>query len=190
MTSINNAGIQSRDAQVIAGIQKYLTSVTTLSLAGTSFTATTLVKLIQSQIDQINAVAAAKAKWNDAVETNRALAAQITPVLRGLRAYVLNTYGSGSSTLTDFGFSAPKTADKTPTVKVEAAAKAKATRTARHTMGKNQKKAVTGDVTSVTVTPVTSGSPPVAPGGTAPAGSTPAAPTPGGAVTGGTVHST
>jgi hypothetical protein len=192
MANVNKSAIQSRDAQLIAGIQKYLMNVASLSLAGSAITPANLVKLIQGQIDQINAVAATKAKWTDAVEANRALGAQVAPIVRGLRAYVLNTYGSGTTTLADFGFSPPKTAEKTPKVKVAAAVKAKATRTARHTMGKVQKKEVTGGVTGVTVTATTAGSTPVAP---APATTTPAAPTTppapaaGGAVPGGTVHS-
>jgi hypothetical protein len=46
--------------------------------------------------------------------------------------------------LADFGFTAPKKRTLTPGQKAVAAAKAKATRTAPHTMGKVQKKSVKG----------------------------------------------
>jgi hypothetical protein len=46
-----------------------------------------------------------------------------------------------------------------PEKKVAAAAKAKATREARHTMGKNQKQGVKEDVIGIVVSPVTSPNP-------------------------------
>jgi hypothetical protein len=61
--------------------------------------------------------------------------------------------------LADFGFAPPKAATRTPEEKAAAAAKAKATREARHTLGKSQKKTVKGNVTGIVVTPVTSAPP-------------------------------
>ena len=70
-------------------------------------------------------------------------------------AWVAVTYRSTPSTLADFGV-APRKARTPLTSSKQAVAVAKrvSTRAARNTMGNVQKKAVKGDVTSVTLTPV------------------------------------
>jgi hypothetical protein len=63
------------------------------------------VKLVQSCIDSGNAIAPAKVKWTAAVQAYRVLNKQVAPILRALRAYLINTYGPTSTVLADFGFS-------------------------------------------------------------------------------------
>ena len=134
---------------------------------GQAITPADLVKLVQSCIDAANAIAPAKVKWQAAVQAANALNKQVTPLLRGLRTYVINTYGPTSTVLADFGFSPTKTVVKTPEVKVEAAKKSAATRKARNTLGKKQKKSITG----ATASPAAPATPP-----TASAPATPTAP--------------
>jgi hypothetical protein len=96
-------------------------------------------------------------------------------VARGLKQYVMNTYGAASPVLADFGFNVPKRAALTVEQQTQAIAKRKATRKARNTLGKKQKAGIKGNVTGVNVTPITEpAAPAVAP---APA-VTPASPTP------------
>jgi len=170
MSNGNRSEQQAQDAKVILGIQKDLLSVPTLSLAGQATTPADLEKLVQSCIDAANAIAPAKVKWLAAVQAYRALNKQVTPILRGLRAYVINTYGPTSTVLADFGFSPTKTVVKTPEVKAIAAKKSVATRKARNTLGKKQKKSITG----ATVSPAAPATPPTAPAPAAP--SAPATP--------------
>jgi hypothetical protein len=62
--------------------------------------------------------------------------------------------GSNNADQEKFGKQPPKArAPRTAEQKAEAAAKAKATRAARHTMGKNQKKAIKGQVPPPAATP-------------------------------------
>lgn len=151
MTTINRTTNQARDAQVIAGIQKHLQTTPTLPLAGSAYAPADLVKLVQSRIDSANGVAAAKSNWHLTVVADKALTTKLSPVLRALRDYVINVFGSASPVLADFGFAPPKRTTRTPEEKAAAAAKAKATRAARHTAGKNQKKSVKGAVTATLV---------------------------------------
>jgi len=163
MATVNSNTTQAHDAQVIVGIQKHLLTVPSLPIAGSTYTPADLVKLVQSRIDSAGVVAAAGANRHATVVAHDALGTKLTPILRGLRQYVLNVFGETSPVLADFGFTAPKTATRTPEEKAAAAAKAKATRAARHTMGTKQKKSVKGTVpTTAPVTPPTA-SPPVAP---------------------------
>jgi hypothetical protein len=168
---MNRSTVQAHDGQVIVGIKKDLQNVSSLPLAGSTYTLAALEQLIQSRIDAANKVAQAKANWSDATATYKALNTQLTPVIRGLRQYVINAFGQDSPLLADFGFTPPKKATLTSEQLVVRAAKADATRKARGTMGKKQKKAVKGTVTATVASPSTPASPPVAP---SPVASTPA----------------
>ena len=90
-------------------------------------------------------------------------------------AYLKAAYGSSPDVLADFGISRKARTPLTVDAKAAAAAKRAATRAARHTMGTTQKKAVKGDVTGVTVTPITA-PPPIVPKPTPPAPATPPTP--------------
>jgi hypothetical protein len=84
--------------------------------------------------------------------------------LRDDRSALIGQYGKqANATLNDFGMRPPKVA-QAPTVKVKAEAvdKRAATRVARHTMGKVQRKAVTGASVS-TPAPVAPAAPVAAP---------------------------
>jgi hypothetical protein len=168
MSKSNRSTTQARDAQVIAGMQKDLKTTSSLPLGGTTYTPTTLTQLVQSRIDAANAVANARAGWLDAVARYRVLSAQVSLVVNGLRQYVINAFGEESPVLADFGFTPRKKAVLTTEQKVARARKAAATRAARGTKGKVQKKAVKGSVeVTVTATPtMTVPVPPVTPAAT------------------------
>ncbi len=140
MSTVNRTHTQARDAQVIAGIQKHLQTASSLPLVGSTYTPADLVKLVQSRIDSANGSATVKASWHSSVVEDRTLNTKVTPVIRALRQHVINVFGATSPVLADFGFTPPKRATRTPEQKAASAAKAKATRAARHTMGKVQKK--------------------------------------------------
>ncbi len=178
MGTTTKAEVSGKNAQIVTGIQKYLLSLASIPLAGTTFTGPDLITLIQSQATQAAKVAAAAAAWHGEVGTEQELGQKLRPVLKGLRQYVINTYGATSPVLADFGYTAAVRKPLDPTAKVAAAAKAKATRAARHTMGSMQKQAVKGDVTGITVTTVTAGSPAAATAVSTSSSPTGAAPSP------------
>ena len=137
--------VVGRDKAIAEGIQKHLQGVSSMQLDGSAYSPADLVKLILSRATQVAAVAAAHDVWIKAVTAERELNTKLTPLLRALRQYVLNEFGSASTVPADFGFTiTPKKVLK-PDEEVARAAKAKATRAARHTMGKVQKKKVKGD---------------------------------------------
>ncbi len=168
MLNKNRPNTQAHDGQVIVGIRNNLQNVSSLPLAGTTFTMATLEQLIQSRIDAANAVANARAHWVDASATYETLNTNVTKVVRALRDYVINVYGEDSPVLADFGFTPTKRSPLTPDELVAKAQKAAATRKARGTMGKKQKAKIKGTVTTT--------APAAPPDATAPA-VTPAAPT-------------
>jgi hypothetical protein len=149
-------------ANLAAGAQKHLATVTSVTLLGTSYTPAQLEAELNSLSSLRSAVDAAQAVVKAKLQ---ALAAQ-GPALRAVAAafegYVRSAYANSPDVLADFGL-APKKARAPLTAEQQAAATAKrnATREARGTRGKKQKLLVKGNVTGVNITPVTT--PPAAP---------------------------
>jgi hypothetical protein len=144
MSNNNRPSVQARNKQFVAGIQKRLLGAPSMPIAGSSYTPADLVKLFQSQIDKADAIAPAKGKYHDTVQAYRDLTKQLAPIIVGFRTQVRNIYGATSELLADFGLSPVKTTKPKPATQVAAAVKRVATRKARSTMGKKQKKAVKG----------------------------------------------
>jgi hypothetical protein len=141
--------------QLIAGAAKHFTNMAQLTLLGGSFTPAELAAKLQSVVTLRSEVDAAKAT----TQAKLAIETANMPALRALMSatvtYVKAVYGNSPDVLADFGIQTKVRVPLTVEAKVAAAAKRAATRAARHTMGKQQRKAIKGDVTGVLVTPVT-----------------------------------
>jgi hypothetical protein len=164
----NRATIKTRDTSVMSGIDKHIT--TSITISGTPYTPADLKAVFQSQITALDTSDALRKSLADSVVNAKAIATKVTALYHLLRQALIAQYGkNANAVLNDFGMTAPKVPGaKTVEAKATAAAKRTATRTARHTMGTVQKKAVTGSVVGITVTPVVAGPPvtatqPVAP---------------------------
>jgi len=161
--SNSKAAIVARLQSMISGLQKHSPNGQ-FTLGGTAYTTASLVQLFQSVIDAMAAVTAAQASATDAVTAMEGVVAKVGPVFLSLKRNLLNTVGTATSTLADYGLEPPKArAPMTSAEKAAAAAKAKATREARGTTSVKQKLKVTGNVTGVTVTPITTPVPAPAP---------------------------
>jgi hypothetical protein len=172
--------LQQRVSSLISGTQKHYTTGT-LTVGGASYDPATLIQILQGLSNAIAASDAAKAKWNDALKSMQDENAKVGPVVQAFQSYLVTSLGNAPSTLADFGLVPRKVrAPATSAEMAAAAAKRKATRAARNTMGSEQRKKVKGNVTSVLVTPVVA-SPSVvqSPATTAPAPTpSPSGPTP------------
>ncbi len=149
----NRTTQQSRLLALIAGVQKHLLTAS-LTVDGTTFTGARLVQTLQGQVASSSAVATAKAAWQSAVKAATdpaadAFALQLTQAIRIM-------YASSVDVLADFGIAPAKARVVDPATQVAAAAKARATRAARHTMGKNQKKDIKGTVATSAPAPAIS----------------------------------
>jgi hypothetical protein len=94
--------------------------------------------------------------FKDAGVALRGIETTVGPLMRDFKRFILAAFGSATQTLADFGLQPPK-ARKPLTSEQRAVrlAKIRATRKARRTTSRKQKLAVKGDVTGVTITPVT-----------------------------------
>ncbi|HEX3771765.1 MAG TPA: hypothetical protein VHV30_12895 [Polyangiaceae bacterium] len=172
-SKINKPIRQDLLRRIARGVQMHYPSGQ-MTLAGQTFNMPTdLVNLIQGDISVIDVADKAHADWLAAVQAQRVQHQKVGPVLRALQRLVLAQFGDtqdAASTLADFGYAPPKVTVPTAATQAAAVEKRGATRAARHTMGKNQKKDVKGAVTTPAPSPTTPGASP------APAQGTPAAP--------------
>ncbi len=151
--------------QLIAGVGKHFSNVSTLTIGNGTFTPAEIEASLQALIDLRTAVEDASAATMAKIATENAQAAPLRKRMSALVAYVRASFGDDSpDVLADFGIK-PKKAKAPLTIEKMAAAAAKraATRSARHTMGSKQKKAVKGTITTIVSLPTTSAPQPVAP---------------------------
>lgn len=153
----------------MAGTAKHFPNAQ-FALGGTVYTTATLTQLLTQLVNAIVAANTAHASVKDALLALKDVKAQVDPVIREYKRYVLVAVGNAAQELADFGMLPPRQRKpRTSEQNAAAAAKAKATRAARGTASRKKKLAITGDVTGVKITPVT--------GSEAAAASTPSAPT-------------
>jgi hypothetical protein len=181
--------------EFIAGVNKHFPNGSQqLQVGGATFTVTGLTTLLQGFVDTREAVEASQAATRAKVRSEDAQLPSQRAMIHALETTIRGTFGNSADVLGDFGLAplkahAPRTAEQ----KAVAAAKAAATRKARGTMGKNQKKNVKGSITAkLVVTPVmtspvstpvdapapTTGAPGAATAGASPTGNTPTGVTP------------
>jgi hypothetical protein len=149
VTKASKASLQTRIRSIIAGTQKHAPNGS-FTFGSTTYASPALVQLLQGLADSLDEADAARSRWQDALKNANDARTKVLPVLKGYQAWVSVTYSGTPSTLADYGV-APRKAPTPLTTEQQAAAVAKreATRAARHTMGKVQKKGVKGTVTAI-----------------------------------------
>jgi len=159
--AVNFTQNASLAAQLIAGTKKHLPT-TSVTLSGVVYTPAQLETSLQTLVDLNTALEAARATARTKAAAQKAQSPPLRGQMSAFVAYVKVTFGNTPDVLADFGLT-PRKAPTPLTVeqKAEATAKRAATRAARHTMGKLQKKAVKGTITTIVTQP---------PAGAAPAG--------------------
>ena len=173
--------------QLAAGTQKHLATIAQLIVGSSTYTPAQAETQLKAFAALRNDVDAARATVKAKLADEAAQAPTMRVFILAFITYVQAAFGNSPDILADFGLAPKKVAvPLTAVQKAAAAAKRKATREARGTMGKKARLAVKGNVTGIVVTPVTgtssasaggSASATAAPAPTQPAPATPAAPT-------------
>jgi len=175
--------------QLIAGTKKHFSNTSSLAFGNATYTPTQVESLLQSLVDLRTGVDALRAATRAKVVAEEAQAPPLRSQMAAYVVFVRATFGDSPDVLGDFGLK-PKKAKASPTIqqKATAAARRAATRKARNTLGKNQKKDVKGTVTTIVASTPPAGSPsPSAPSAPTPVASAPA---PGPIAPGPTPHAT
>jgi hypothetical protein len=137
---------QLQDAKILTAINTYLQGVTDLVLDGQTVTVAQVKAAIQARIAATTDAESSKAQLRVKLDARKAADAIARPLVKGLRAYVELRFGKRSQAMTDFDFSIPKKPKTPVATKAAAALKVQATRKARGTTSKKQKKAIKGTV--------------------------------------------
>ncbi len=129
---------------LVAGLNKHQATLPSMVINGQSYTAAQAVTELDQIIAAANLVVTTRASWQAAVKADLAERTSTSTFVGSLKQAILVAFTGQVDVLADFGLSPRKVRVLTPEEKQAAAAKAKATRAARHTMGKNQKAAILG----------------------------------------------
>ncbi|HEX8796565.1 MAG TPA: hypothetical protein VF765_36695 [Polyangiaceae bacterium] len=142
--------------QLIAGTQKHLATLTQVIVDGSAYTPAQAEAQLQAFANLRNDVDTARAALKAKLVDETAKAPGLRAFLVAYIQFVMAAFGSSPDVLADFGLQPKKArAPLTTEQKAAAAAKRAATRKARGTTGKRKKLAVTGNVTGVQITPIT-----------------------------------
>jgi len=161
----NAAQQQAADQAMIDGFTKHQAVIPpSLLIAGAPVTTASVISTLQSRIAARTAVTLAEAAFHAAVKANQDEQAKTKVLVSGARTAVAVMFAGQITALADFDLKPRKApAPRTPAQKAASAAKAKATREARHTMGPVQKAQITGANPQGTAAPAPAPAPAAAP---------------------------
>ena len=160
---------------LLVGIPKYCAN-TVFFVGGQSITPAQVVTGIHSLLDAGAASSAAMASWKEAMQSEEKALAQVGQMVREVRDSVALMYSGVPTTLNAFAIQPRKPAKPlSAEARAAATAKLRATRKARGTTSKKQKAQITGNVTGVSIVPITTPASP-APTEAPPAATSPATP--------------
>jgi hypothetical protein len=170
---------EAADQAMFDGIKENAQSLTFVVVAGKQVPPADILAVLQKRLDSNRHVVTTRLVWQDAVKADRDERAQSQALVNGVRQSLQSAYADSADTLGKYGLKPRKPRVVSTDAKVAAAAKAKATRAARHTMGSKQKAQIKGTVeVPVTSLPASSqpGTPAASPAANPPVAAPPAAP--------------
>jgi hypothetical protein len=148
------------------GLATFYQPTDTFLLPTGTVTRDALIAQFQGFINVAETTKSSQQSWHEAVQAERAAELVVRPVRQAVRSVVTGRFGANAKQLAQFGFVPLKPAVRKVAVKAQAVVKMKATRLARSTKGKVQKKTVKGtepavgsDVTSLPAQPSTGTAP-------------------------------
>ena len=138
-TTQSKTGTATLATKLIAGIQKHLAKTTSIVIAGSTYTPEQVTKQLQQIVDLRSDVTTATATRKAKLATEKTSLPALRSFMEACTSYVKGAYAGSPDILEDFGLQTKERTPLTAEEKTAAAAKRKATRAARHTMGSQQK---------------------------------------------------
>ena len=140
----NRSSRTNANQKLVDGLNKHQSVLASMVVNGVPLTAAQAVSKLDEIIAAADLAVTSHAAWQAAVKADLAELKATATFVAGVRQAILVAFHGQVDVLADFGLTTRKAVVRTPEQKQEAAAKAKATRAARHTMGKNKKALITG----------------------------------------------
>jgi hypothetical protein len=132
-------GAEAEYRTLADAMQSDLNDVTSILMAGTTYTKDQLVTLFRSRVSAAEATKAARTAFHAAVASERATEVKVAPLRFGMKQFLSLRFGKDSPELQKFGFTQAKATKKSAASKAAGVVKAQATRKVRGTAGKKQK---------------------------------------------------
>lgn len=142
----NNATVVDACTKRLNALKEYGGNKGTIPMNGEDRKVTDVIAIYQGCLDSRAALAKSRTQVKTALATKASAEQARVDADKALSAWVTTRFGAGSQEALDFGFAPRKAATRTVESKAKAAAQAKATRDARHTMGKKQTRSIKGTV--------------------------------------------
>jgi hypothetical protein len=133
-----------RDKSMLAGLKKHSELLSRMIQGGILKAPPVVAARFQAHLDALDEVVAKQAAWRQALGNEESLEKEIKELMKPLGQLLTSVYGADSPTLRDFGIAPRKRVKIGAEKMLLTVAKRNATRKARHTMGKKQKKAIKG----------------------------------------------
>jgi hypothetical protein len=153
MVTISRLVIDTADQKMAAGIKQFFSALPTMTVGSQTLAPADFAKIFQDRVASSQTVQTATAARTAAVKADRDKRTQTAPVVKAFKRVVQGMFSESPDTLAVFGLQPIRVGAPTVATKAAAADKALATRKARHTMGKNQKKDIHGTPPSATTAP-------------------------------------
>jgi hypothetical protein len=148
--------LQTSYTALIAGLAAYYQPGDVLQLPTGDQTRDEVIADLQKFVQAAEDTKAAYLAWRAAVQKERTIELALRPEKQAVQSVVVGRFGRASTTLLKFGIQPRVPVVRTIAAKAEANAKSEATRKARGTKGSKKKLEISGNVTGVVITPVTS----------------------------------
>ena len=146
-TQPNNATVVDTCTKRLNALKEYVGNIKgTIPMNGDDLKVSDVIAIYQGCLDSRAALTKSRTQVKTALAAKTKAEMARVNADQALSAWVITKFGAGSQAALDFGFAPRKAATRTADSKATAAALAKATRGARHTMGKKQKKSIKGTV--------------------------------------------
>ena len=141
---------KAKDLQLAEGLKKHTSKSTVWVIGQKKYDLATILGFLARRVNSAQVVANAKAAWQGKRQEDEVLEAETARILAALGQNLLVTFDGLPDVLADFGLS-PRKAPRALTGEemVLKAAKARATREARHTLGKRARQAIKGTTSDV-----------------------------------------
>jgi hypothetical protein len=146
VSNSNKVSIVNAELKLIAKLPNVFPADAKIPIDGELMTIPQIVTVLQDSMTAIGDVRELQAELHSAVVDSDTRLAAARTVAHDLQSYAILVLGRDTAQLASLGFAAPKKPVKTPQVLLLAAAKSAATRKARGTKGKKQRKAIRGVV--------------------------------------------
>ncbi len=133
-----------RGRSMVAGLKEHAAELPNIAWGPGLRSVHEIAARFQAHLDALDEVAAREALWRAAVVKEARLEKELKKLLQRLTLFLQAVYGDESGRLRDFGLKPRKKAKISAQKMMFTIAKRNATRKARGTMGKKQKKAIKG----------------------------------------------